>query len=71
LEAGLLTESIDPADRRLRHLRTTAAGKKKGAEYEKKMLETARQSTDTTRGKGKNKDPVQDLKNFLLDLRGV
>ena len=69
LEAGLLAENIDPEDRRLRHLHTTAVGKKMGAEYEKQMLKTARESTDAIRGKGKSKNPVQDLKNILLGIR--
>ena len=71
LNMGLLTEVIDPEDRRLRHLSATAMGRKKGAAYEKKMIETARLSTDAFRGKGKSKDPAQDLKNILLEIRGA
>lgn len=71
LKTGLLAEVIDPEDRRLRHLSGTAMGRKKGAAYEKKMIEAARLSTDAFRGKGKSKDPVQDLKNILLEIRGA
>ncbi len=67
---GFLAEVIDPKDRRLRHLRPTAMGRNKGAWNEKKMLETARLSSEALRGKGNSKDPFTDLKNILLDLQG-
>ncbi len=70
LKSGLMTETIDPIDRRLRRLRPTVKGRRKGAAHENEMLKTARLSTEAYRGKGESKNPVQDLKNILLATRG-
>ena len=70
LKSGLMTETIDPIDRRLRRLRPTVKGRRKAAAHEKEMLNTARLSTEAFRGKGESKNPVQDLKNILLATRG-
>ena len=70
LKSGLMTETIDPIDRRLRRLRPTVKGRRKGAAHEQEMLKTARLSTEAYRGKGESKNPVQDLKNILLATRG-
>ena len=70
IEKGFLTEVMGPKDRRLRRLRPTAMGRKIGASHRRKMLETARLSTEALRGKGNSKDPVTDLKDILLDLQG-
>ncbi len=70
IESGFMTEVVNPEDRRQRNLRPTAAGKKMGAEHEKKFLETMRLSKAALRGEGKRKEPAEDIRGVLLGIKG-
>ena len=68
MRKGYLTEVVDPRDRRLRHLRPTAKGRKEVQWHQIQTQELARLSSEALRGLGKSKDPVSDLRKILLGI---
>jgi DNA-binding MarR family transcriptional regulator len=70
MRKGYLTEVVDPQDRRRRRLQPTTKGRKEEQWHQKQTQDLARLSSEALRGLGKSKDPVSDLKNILLGIRG-
>ena len=70
MRKGYVTEVVDPEDRRRRRLTPTTKGRKEEQWHQNQTQELARLSSAALRGLGKSKDPVSDLKNILLGIRG-
>lgn len=68
IKAGLLTEFIDPQNRRRRQLCPTDEGRKVEKWHQRQTLEMSRVTGKALRGLGKKKDPSSDLMQILLSV---
>ena len=68
IQAGLITEFIDPQNRRRRQLCPTDEGRKVEEWHRRQTLEMSRVSGKALRGLGKKKGPSSDLMQILLGV---